>query len=207
MTDWGRAMDALYAGLMATSLLEAASVALALAYAVLAVRRSRWCWVTGGLSSAILIYLALHARLPMQAALQVYYVVISAYGWWHWTREEEAQGTLVVSTWPMRWHVAACAAVVLTSALTAHWLASQTQAAWPFLDSLTTWGSLYATWLQARVKLENWLYWIFIDSVLSFLFGSQGLYLYALLSVVYLGFSAVGYVRWLKTYRTPLPAT
>jgi len=207
MTDWGRAMDALYAGLMATSLLEAASVALALAYAVLAVRRSRWCWVTGGLSSAILIYLALHARLPMQAALQVYYVVISAYGWWHWTREEEAQGTLVVSTWPMRWHVVACAAVVLTSALTAHWLASQTQAAWPFLDSLTTWGSLYATWLQARVKLENWLYWIFIDSVLSFLFGSQGLYLYALLSVVYLGFSAVGYVRWLKTYRTPLPAT
>jgi hypothetical protein len=31
--------------------------------------------------------------------------------------------------------------------------------------------------------------------------------LYALLSVVYVGFSAVGYVRWLKTYRTPLPAT
>jgi nicotinamide mononucleotide transporter len=207
MTDWGHAMDALYSGLMATSPLEAASVALALAYAVLAIRRSRWCWVTGGLSSAILIYLALRARLPMQAALQVYYVVISAYGWWYWTREEEARGTLVVSTWPIRWHLAACSAVVLTSALTAHWLASQTQAAWPFLDSLTTWGSLYATWLQARVKLENWLYWIFIDSVLSFLFGSQGLYLYALLSVVYVGASAVGYVKWLKTCRTPIPAS
>ena len=207
MTDWGHAMDALYSGLMATSALEAASVALALAYAVLAIRRSRWCWVTGGLSSAILIYLALQARLPMQAALQVYYVVISAYGWWYWTREEEAQGTLVVSTWPIRWHLATCAVVVLTSALTARWLAGQTQAAWPFLDSLTTWGSLYATWLQARVKLENWLYWIFIDSVLSFLFGSQGLYLYALLSVVYVGASAVGYVRWLKTCRTPLPVS
>jgi nicotinamide mononucleotide transporter len=193
--------------LVATSPLEAASVALALAYAVLAIRRSRWCWVTGGLSSAILIYLALHAQLPMQAALQVYYVLISAYGWWYWTREEEAQGTLVVSTWPIRWHLVACLAVVLTSALTARWLASQTQAAWPFLDSLTTWGSLFATWLQARVKLENWLYWIFIDSVLSFLFGSQGLYLYALLSVVYVGVSVVGYVRWLKTSRTPVPAS
>ena len=200
-------MDAVWSGLATTSLLEAASVALALAYAFLAIKRNRWCWVTGGLSSAILIYLALNARLPMQAALQVYYVVISAYGWWYWTREEEAQGTLVVSTWPIRWHLAACAAVVFISALTARWLAVQTQAAWPFLDSLTTWGSLYATWLQARVKLENWLYWIFIDSVLSFLFGSQGLYLYALLSVVYLGFSAVGYVRWLKTYRTLVPAS
>jgi nicotinamide mononucleotide transporter len=207
MTDWGHALDAFWNGLVATSPLEAVSVALGLAYGVLAIRRSRWCWVTGGLGSAITIYLAVDRQLPMQAALQVYYVVISVYGWWHWTREEAARGTLVVSTWPMRWHVAACGAVVLMSALTARWLASQTQAAWPFLDSLTTWGSLYATWLEARVKLENWLYWIFIDSVLSFLFASQGLYLYALLSVVYLGVSAVGFLRWLKTYRTLVPAS
>jgi nicotinamide mononucleotide transporter len=145
--------------------------------------------------------------LPMQASLQVYYVVISVYGWWHWTREEEAQGTLIVSTLPIRWHITASVAVVLVSALTARWLATQTHAAWPLLDSLTTWGSLYATWLEARVKLENWLYWIGIDSALAFLFGSQGLYFVALLSVVYLGFSTVGFARWLKTYRTPIPAS
>ncbi len=207
MSEWGHAIDALWSGLVATSPLEAASVVLGLAYAVLAIRKSRWCWVTGGLSSAIMIYLSLDRRLPMQAALQVYYVVISAYGWWHWTREEESQGALIVGTWPVRRHLAACAATVLISALTARWLESHTQAAWPFLDSLTTWGSLYATWLQARVKLENWLYWIVIDSVLSFLFGAQGLFFVAALSVVYLGFSGVGFIRWLKNYRTPLPAT
>jgi len=207
MIDWDHAIEAVWSGLVTTSPLEAVAVALGLAYGVLAIRRSRWCWVTGGLGSAILIYLALDRRLPMQAALQVYYVVISVYGWWHLTREEVARGTLLVRTWPIRWHLAACAAVVLMSVLTARWLASQTQAAWPFLDSLTTWGSLYATWLEARVKLENWLYWLFIDSVLTFLFGSQGLYLYALLSVVYLGVSVVGFVRWLKTYRTPVPAS
>ena len=206
MSDLSRAFDTIWSGLVATSPAEAVSVALGLAYAVLAIRKSRWCWVAGGVSSAIMIYLSLVARLPMQAALQVYYVVISAYGWWHWTREEELQGMLAVTTWPIRWHLAACAGVVLMSALTARWL-SQSQAAWPFLDSLTTWGSLYATWLQARVKLENWLYWICIDSVLGFLFGTQGLYFVALLSVVYLGFSAVGFIRWLKTYRTPLPAS
>jgi len=206
MIDPARALDAIWAGLEATSPAEALSVVLGLAYSVLAIRRSRWCWVTGGLSSAIMIYLSLTARLPMQAALQVYYVVISAYGWWYWTREQEAQGTLLVGTWPLRKHLVACAAVVLISAFTARWLA-QTQAAWPFLDSLTTWGSLYATWLQARVKLENWLYWICIDSVLGFLFGAQGLYFVALLSVLYLVFSAVGFIRWLRTYRTPVPAS
>jgi nicotinamide mononucleotide transporter len=206
MTDWDRAIAALWSGLLATSPPEAVAVVLGLAYALLAVNRSRWCWVAGGVSSAITIYLSLTARLPMQAALQVYYVVISVYGWWHWTREEEAQGSLLVSTLPIRWHIAALGGVVLASALTARWL-TQTHAAWPFLDSLTTWGSLYATWLEARVKLENWLYWIVIDSALAFLFGSQGLYFLALLSVVYLGFSAVGFVRWLKTYRTPIPAS
>ena len=78
-------MDALWMGLLATSPLEGLSVALGLAYAVYAIRKSRWCWATGGLSSAIMIYLSLRAQLPMQAALQVYYVVISVYGWWHWT--------------------------------------------------------------------------------------------------------------------------
>jgi nicotinamide mononucleotide transporter len=207
MSDRDHLLDLLWGGLLATSPLEAVAVLLGLAYAVLAIRRSRWCWVTGGLSSGIMIFLALHARLPMQAALQVYYVVISAYGWWHWTREEETQGTLAVTTSPVIGNVAACGAVVLISALTAHWLATQTQATWPFLDSLTTWGSLYATWLEARVKLENWLYWIAIDSVLAFLFAAQGLYFVALLSVLYLGVSAVGFIRWLKTYRSPVPAS
>jgi nicotinamide mononucleotide transporter len=205
MTDWGHLLEGLWGGVLATSPSEAASVALALVYSVLAIKRNRWCWVAGGLGAAITIYLSLDARLPMQAALQVYYVLISVYGWWHWTREEEVRGTLLITTLPLAWHVVASVAVVLVSALTAQWLASHTHAAWPFLDSLTTWGSLYATWLEARVKLENWLYWLFLDSVLGFLFAAQGLYLLALLSVVYLGVSVIGFVKWLKTYRVPIP--
>jgi nicotinamide mononucleotide transporter len=207
MIDWARLIDSFWAGLVATSPLEAASVALGLAYGVFAIKRSRWCWVAGGAGSAIMIYLSLQASLPMQAALQVYYVVISVYGWWYWTREEGTRGTLVVSTLPLSRHVVAVAAVVVVSALTARWLATQTHAAWPFLDSLTTWGSLYATWLEARVKLENWLYWIVIDSLLGVLFATQGLYFIALLSVVYVGVSAIGFIGWLKTYRSPIPAS
>jgi nicotinamide mononucleotide transporter len=193
-------------GLAATRTSEALASLLGLAYSVLAIKRSRWCWVAGGVSSGILIYLALQARLPMQSALNVYYVAVSVYGWWHWTREEEAHGSLAVTVWPLRLHLTACAAIVAVSWLTARWLSSETQAAWPFLDSLTTWGSLFATWLAARVKLENWLYWLAIDSLLALLFAAQGLYFIALLSIVYLGFSVVGFVRWLRTYRMPLPA-
>jgi nicotinamide mononucleotide transporter len=204
MTDLSQAIDTVVAGLAATTPLEAASVVLNLAYSLLAIKRSRWCWVAGGVGSAILIYLALRARLPMQAALQVYYVVMSIYGFWRWSRESQEVGVLCVSTWPLRFHLAACAAIIVVSALTARWLAAETQAAWPFLDSLTTWASLFATWLVARVKLENWLFWIAIDSMQSFLFATQGLYFVALLSIVYLGVSAVGFSKWMQTFRTPI---
>ncbi len=142
----------------------------------------------------------------MQAALQVYYVVISIYGYWHWSRNRGA-ATRSVTLWPRWKNLIACVAIVAVSALTARWLATETQAAWPFLDSLTTWGSLLATWLTARVKLECWLYWLAIDSTLAYLFAAQGLYLLALLSIVYLAVSAVGFAGWLKTYRHPLPAS
>ena len=60
--------SAIWSGLIATSPAEAVSVALGLTYAALAIRKSRWCWVAGGVGSAIACYLSLVARPPMQAA-------------------------------------------------------------------------------------------------------------------------------------------
>ena len=90
----------------------------------------------------------------MQAALNVYYVVVSVYGYWRWT--DAAIPRPAVSLLPLRWHVMGILGVVLVSVLTAQYLQRETQAAWPYLDSLTTWWSLFTTWLTARVKLENW---------------------------------------------------
>jgi nicotinamide mononucleotide transporter len=192
--------DAFIAGLAATSPLEAASVLFGLAYSVLAVRRSRWCWLFGGLSSAILVYLFTRARLPMQAVLQVYYVAMSFYGFFTWARHV-SDASAVVTTWPLRAHVAAWIGILILSAFSSRWLAAETGAAWPFLDSLTTWTSIFTTWLVVRMKLENWLYWIAIDVVLVFLSGQQKLLFVALMFAAYLGISVAGFLAWLKTYR------
>jgi nicotinamide mononucleotide transporter len=87
------------------------------------------------------------------------------------------------------------------------YLAGQTRAAWPLLDSLTTFGSLVATWLMAQVKLENWFYWIVLDAISVFLFATQGLMLVALLFAAYLVLSAIGFFTWLKTWRSPVQQT
>jgi nicotinamide mononucleotide transporter len=186
--------------LKATSLLEGISVVMGLAYLLLVVWRSRWGWIAGGISSAILFYLSFRARLPMQAALQVYYVGMSVYGFWHWSKQDGAQ-SVTVTTWPLRNHLIAWAAILAASVASARFLATATNAAWPFLDSFTTWGSLFTTWLVARGKLENWLYWLVVDSVLAYVLAKQELYFVALLTVVYLGIVIGGYFKWLRLYR------
>jgi nicotinamide mononucleotide transporter len=86
-------------------------------------------------------------------------------------------------------------------------LAADADAAWPRIDSLTTWFSLLATWLAARGRLENWLYWIIIDGLLVFVCIMQRSIGMALLNFMLMGIAAGGYVAWRRSFRTQaLPA-
>ena len=59
-------MTALLQQFQAVSGLEALALLTGIGYAVLAVRHSRWCWVSGAVSSALLAWLASRQQLPMQ---------------------------------------------------------------------------------------------------------------------------------------------
>jgi len=190
----------LVAELRATTLLEAVAAMLGIVYVVLILKRRRAGWIAGAASSLIYVLLSFEARLPMQALLQAWYVAMGVYGWYSWKRNAEQEGGRIRS-WPAARHLLPIAAIVLVSGLSARYLAAGTQAAWPWADSLTTWSSLYATWLVARMQLENWLYWIVIDLLTLFLFAAQGHPLTAGLYLLYLGFAAAGFLSWRRQYR------
>lgn len=193
-------IDALLRGLALTRAPEALAVVLGVIYVLLILKRQRLGWIAGGLSSSIYVYLAARAHLPMQSALQAYYVLMSCYGWYSWTRAQQHEGGRI-TRWPMQYHAAALAAIALLSVVTAHWLATETHAAWPYLDSLTTWISLLATYMVARMKLENWLYWISADAIMAYLFAAQGYPVTAGLFLTYLAIAVIGFRGWLHQYR------
>jgi nicotinamide mononucleotide transporter len=197
-------IDALLRGLAITSPPEALAVLLGVVYVLLILKRRRLGWVAGGVSSSIYVYLAARAHLPMQSVLQAYYVVMSFYGWYSWTRAQQHEQARI-TRWPARYHLAALAAIVLLSFATAHWLALETHAAWPYLDSFTTWTSLLATWMVARIKLENWLYWMTADLVTAYLFAAQGYPATTGLFLTYLVIAAFGFRAWLRQYRQQQP--
>lgn len=179
---------------------EAFAVAMGLTYVLLILRRNRWGWVAGALSSCVYVVIAARARLPMQSVLQAYYVVMSVYGWISWTRNAQEQGGRIFR-WPLRRHLVAIMLILTASMLSARLLASETRAAWPLLDSLTTWTSLVATWLVARSVLENWFYWICADLIMVFLFASQGYVPTAGLFSSYIVMAVLGFRAWRQRYR------
>ena len=181
--------------------IELAAVILGIAYLLLAMRESLWCWYAALVSTSLFLYLFWQVDLLMESALQVYYIGMAIYGWWHWQHGGTANAKLEISRWPLRTHLAAIGLTILATIISGALLARYTDAALPYLDSFTTWGSLVTTWMVTQKILENWLYWLVIDSVSIYLYLDRELYLTAALFAVYIIIVIFGYRQWLQHYR------
>jgi len=194
-------VTALLQAAQAMSPWESAAVLLGIAYLLLAMRESLWCWYAAFISTAIFLVLFWDVGLLMESALQVYYLAMAVYGWWEWQQGSEDESGLAISSWSARQHLIALLAVLFVSGVSGLLLEQFTGAALPYLDSFTTWGSVLTTWMVARKILENWLYWLVIDSVSIYLYLDRELYLTAALFAVYLVIVLFGYRKWLLHYR------
>lgn len=179
--------------------LEGLAVILAIAYLLLAARESLWCWYCAFGSSVLYILIFWDVRLLMESALSVYYTVMAVVGWWQWRSGAQEQRRPIIRL-PWRQHLLWLAAMLLLSLLSGTLLHYFTDAAWPFVDSFTTWGAAITTLLVVRKVLENWLYWLLIDGISLYLYIDRGLYLTALLFAAYLVIVLFGFVRWYRLY-------
>jgi len=188
-------MAELLESLGAIPALEWVAVALALAYLLLAVRQNPWCWACAIASAAIYLVLFARGGLVMQAALQVFYVGMAVYGWRVW-RSGAAGDPLPVSRWSASRHLRGLV-LVLVATLVNGWIIGRTSGGWvPYVDAFVAWASALATWLVARKVLENWLYWIVVDTVAAALYWSQGFHATAALFVLYVAIAVRGYCAW-----------
>ncbi len=195
-------MQALLAELSAWSPVELIAAILALAYLVLAARQNFWCWPCALVSTAIYLWLFFERALYQQSLLQVFYIAMAIYGWWHWRRGGAGDGALTVSRWQPAQHAVA-ASLVLALTLVTGWLEARfTPAPYPYLDAFTTWGSVVTTWMVARKVLENWLYWLVVDSVMVYLSYVARLPATVLLFVIYLGIVVAGFFAWRRSLYT-----
>jgi len=188
------------------SVFELAAITLAIAYLLLAIRQNIWCWLCAALSTALYVYLFYTARLYMESALNLFYFGMAIYGWHSWRHGAGDLAELPVTVWPLRVHVAAIVGIAVASAVSGALLAARTNAAYPYVDSLTTFAAVWATFLVARKVLENWWYWLLIDSVSVGIYWLRELQFTALLFVAYVVMIPFGLFAWTRSYRSESPA-
>lgn len=185
------------------SLVEAVGALLSVLYLVLAIRQNLWCWPAAFLSSAITIIVMIGAQLYSQAVLNVFYAAMAVYGWYQWRYGGRVHGTpeLPISVWPLKIHALAIGGSLTLGAAIGWLMSRHTDAAYPYLDAFVTVSSVVTTYMVARKILENWLYWLVVDTLSLILYVQRGLYFYTGLFALYLVLVVIGFVRWRRDWR------
>jgi nicotinamide mononucleotide transporter len=190
--------------------LETLAVALAVAYLLLAMKESILCWYCAFFSTAIYVWIFGDVSLYMESALNIYYMAMAVYGWYQWRRGGDAHSGIAIGRWSFEQHCMALLMILFASTLSGYFLDANTDAKLPYVDSFTTWASIVTTFMVARKILENWLYWMVINSVSFFMFIDRELYQTAAMLGLYLGLSIIGYFAWRRAYleqnSTPIAA-
>jgi len=186
--------------------IEIAGAIISLIYLFFSIKQRIWLWPFGIMSALFYILIYFQSKLYADMGLQVYYVMISLYGWVVWSRksksgnDEKALEVTHVSINMVPWIIIAF--IILSGAL--YWILDEfTDSDVPFWDALTTAGGIVATWMLARKFIEHWLFWILLNIISIVLYIYKGLYPTTLLFVVYTTMAFVGYREWNKLLKKP----
>jgi nicotinamide mononucleotide transporter len=164
---------------------------------LLAGRNNVHTWWTGIVGCTLFGVLFARNRLYADVALQVFFVATSAVGWWKWKRGDHGDPLPIThaSAENLMWTVPL--GVVATAAYGAL-LHFTTNAYAPFLDSAVLVFSIIGQVLMMQRRVENWAFWLLVNSIAAPLYLSRDLVLTA---VLYAGFWINAVVSWRSWYR------
>jgi nicotinamide mononucleotide transporter len=176
-----------------TGSLELAANAFTAVAIVLAGRNSVHTWWTGIVGCALFAALFAQSRLYADVLLQVFFIGTGVYGWWRWLRGPGG-APLPITHATMRSLLLAVplglGATVAYGAL----LNLYTNAYAPFVDSAVLVFSVIGQFLMMQRRVENWAFWLLVNTIAVPLYASRGLYLTAAL---YAGFWINAIASWL----------
>ena len=178
--------------------IELTGFVLGIAYVLLAIRQSVWCWIfgIGNVSMSILVFY--NSALYGDMALNIFYLLMSFYGLyaWLWLKRSDNGGSSITTT-PKRYRLWL---LLFTAGVTAGsgYLLTFTDNTIPWWDGLTTALGLAATWMTARKLVENWLVWIFTDLLCAVIYIYKGLYPTSIYYFIMAMLAIQGYYKWKK---------
>jgi nicotinamide mononucleotide transporter len=154
----------------------------------------------GIISSVITCYLLFTVNLYADATLNSYYVLMSIYGWWHWTRKKNEPPLAISWTTAREWWTVT-GIVVVGGGLCYFLLWEYTPSTVPAWDAWVSVVAWAGTWLLARRKIENWVVLNVSNLFAIPLLIYKGLPMLAVLTIILFIVAVAGFFDWRRRYK------
>ena len=179
----------------------------------------------GIVSTAIYVYLLSQWQLYGDLIINIYYTLMSLYGWWFWSRiiDEETQEHIPITRMNRRNYLSTAGIFIFTSLFVftvyryyevipnsrglrdtltyvyTHITSGnldQLREVMPYVDTFTTGAAFSAMWLMANKKLESWFMWIVVNVASVPLYFIKGFGFTGIQYTVFLILAIQGHYEW-----------
>ena len=155
---------------------------------------------TGIICTVITVYILYKAQYFGDMMMNIYYSLMSIYGWWNWSRIENDKYLLKITRFSKNDLGLTVFLFLLTITITyAVYTFNLTEIKIPnYIDMFTSGIFFTAMWLMANKKLESWVFWIIGDVITVPLYAYRGLGMLSLQYIIFTILAIQGYIEWKK---------
>jgi nicotinamide mononucleotide transporter len=166
-------------------------------------KASIWVYPTGLINTVFYIWISYDAQLIGEAVVNLYYTIMSLYGWYNWLRRNEKHELIVQvsrsnrTDWMLQLSFFTSTYLVLFLSLN-YLKEAFFPGAIPWADALASAAAFTGMWLMTRKKLESWIWWSITNIASMPLYYSKGYIFTAVYYFILLILAILGYIEWRK---------
>ena len=180
--------------------LDIFTTVLGLLYIWLEYRAHIALWIVGIIMPALDIYLYYSHGLYGDAGMAGYYTVAAIYGYAMWKfgkkkGQGKSQEMPITHVRPVL-YLNMLATFLVLWAVTYYVLEHWTNSTVPILDAFTNALSFVGLWALAHKYVEQWICWIVVDAICTYLYIVKGIPFKAFLYGLYVVIAVMGYFKW-----------
>lgn len=198
----------IYQGVLNTGRIEAIAVIAGIVSVWYSRKENILVFPTGLVNTTLFIYLSYKGNLFGEASVNLYYTIMSVYGWYLWTRKKEDHQTLILQItestkkeWIQQLVFFAAFYIVIYFSLSLAKNAFAPEAI-PWADAFASATAYTGMWLMAKKKVESWFWWILTNIASIPLYFVKGYAFTSVQFLVLLVLAIAGLYSWRKKART-----
>jgi nicotinamide mononucleotide transporter len=195
-------IESIYSGLLQTTWLEAIAVISGIVSVWYSRKENSLVYPTGLLNTTLYIYISTRGHLLGEASVNIYYTIMSIYGWYLWTRIDPNKQTPLLKITPStlkdwRNQLLFFLGFYLVIYFSLVFLKKEfAPEAIPWADALASASAYTGMWLMAKKKLESWFWWVVTNIASIPLYFIKGYAFTSVQFIILLILAIAGWKSW-----------